>query len=72
MGKALYATLCAISRQGLFLLPALFVFTRVFEGGLLGIQISLPVADLLSFAMTVPLAARVLRELGSREAAFRD
>jgi putative MATE family efflux protein len=60
MGKAFYASLCAISRQGLFLLPALFIFTRLGNLGLLGIQISLPVADILGFILAIPVAAAVL------------
>jgi Na+-driven multidrug efflux pump len=63
MGKAFYASLCAVSRQGLFLLPALFIFTRITSLGLLGIQLSLPVADILGFILAVPIAALVLRQL---------
>jgi putative MATE family efflux protein len=61
IGKSLEASLFAMSRQGLFLLPALFILTPFL--GLLGVQLSLPVADILSFFLAIPLAARVLREM---------
>jgi putative MATE family efflux protein len=61
IGKALYASLVAISRQGLFLVPCLFVFNRILGLGLPGIQISLPVAEILGFILATPLAAVVLK-----------
>jgi Na+-driven multidrug efflux pump len=63
IGKALYASVVAVSRQGLFLIPCLFVFNRLLGLGLLGIQISLPVAEILGFTLATPLAAIVLRDM---------
>jgi putative MATE family efflux protein len=62
-GKSLSASILAVSRQGLFLLPLLFALSRAL--GLLGIQISQPVADVVTFAMSVPLNVRFMREMGS-------
>jgi putative MATE family efflux protein len=62
MGKAVEASLLAISRQGLFLLPALLILTPLL--GLLGIQLSLPVSDLSSFIFAIPLTGKVLRRMG--------
>ena len=59
MGKSLQASLLALARQGLFLLPALCIFTPIL--GLPGIQMSLPVSDILAFCFSIPLTARVLR-----------
>lgn len=61
MGLAGKASLMAASRQGLFLIPAVLVLPRVF--GLFGVQMSQPVADVLSFVLALPLALGVLREL---------
>jgi putative MATE family efflux protein len=63
MGKALYASIIAVSRQGLFLIPALFIFTRLLPLGLFGIQLSLPVAEILGFCIAAPMAAAVFRRL---------
>jgi Na+-driven multidrug efflux pump len=63
MGKAVYASIIAVSRQGFFLLPALFIFSRVFNLGLLGIQISLPVADFLGFILSIPITTVVMRQM---------
>lgn len=61
MGLAGKASLMAAARQGLFLIPAVLVLPRVM--GLLGVQLSQPVADVLSFVLALPLALGVLREL---------
>ncbi len=65
MGMAGKATLLAASRQGLFFIPTVFILERCF--GLLGVQMSQTVADLLSFILAVPLTLSVLRELKRRE-----
>jgi putative MATE family efflux protein len=61
MGKALEASLISASRQGLFLLPALFIMSPLL--GLLGIQLSTPAADLAAFIFSIPLMVRVLRSM---------
>ncbi|MEG0742452.1 MAG: MATE family efflux transporter [Clostridia bacterium] len=61
MGMAGKATLLAISRSGIFFIPAVFILERCF--GLLGVQMSQCVADLLSFILAVPLTLPVLKEL---------
>jgi Na+-driven multidrug efflux pump len=66
MGRALQASLIATSRQGLFLIPCLLILSPFF--GLLGIQISTPVSDLLSLAVVVPIMVRVLRDLSVPDA----
>jgi putative MATE family efflux protein len=61
IGRAKEASLLAVSRQGLFLYPALLALVPVY--GLLGIQLATPVADLMSFLLAIPLLIRVLRSL---------
>lgn len=61
IGYGFRASLVAMGRQGLFLIPALLVFPRLF--GVLGVQIAQPVADGLSFLLATFIVVRVLREL---------
>jgi putative MATE family efflux protein len=63
IGKPLEASLLAMSRQGLFLVPFLYILTPLF--GLLGIQFCQPASDLAAFFFAIPIAVRVLR--GMRE-----
>ncbi|WP_010257500.1 MATE family efflux transporter [Treponema primitia] len=60
MGKARIASLLALSRQGLFLLPFLLIFPALF--GLLGIQLSQPASDIASFFFTIPFVVKILRK----------
>jgi putative MATE family efflux protein len=59
IGKAVEASLLAMSRQTLFLLPALFIMGPLL--GLLGIQLSQPAADLASVIFAVPVTMSVLK-----------
>ncbi len=61
IGKAKEATLVSISRQGLFFIPSILILPRVF--GLLGVQISQPVSDLLSFVVALIVGRKVLQEI---------
>lgn len=61
IGKAVPATLVAMSRQFIFFLPSLFLLGALF--GLTGVEIAQPVADVLSIALTIPLTVRVLRRM---------
>jgi putative MATE family efflux protein len=61
MGKSLYASILALARQGLFLLPFLFIFTPIW--GLLGIQLTQPASNVVSYFFSIPLTVHVLRQL---------
>lgn len=61
MGIAGKASLLAISRQGLFLIPAVLILPRFF--GLLGVQMSQTVSDFLALMLCIPLTLGVLKEL---------
>ncbi|MDR1509710.1 MAG: MATE family efflux transporter [Synergistaceae bacterium] len=63
IGKSFSASLLALARQGLFLLPCLFALTRVL--GLTGIQVSQPLADVATFALSIPLHVRLMNEMKS-------
>jgi putative MATE family efflux protein len=61
IGKAFKASLLALARQGLFLLPLLFLLKPLF--GLTGIFMSQPIADFLTFVLSIPLSISVFREM---------
>jgi putative MATE family efflux protein len=65
MGKALEASIVALSRQGLFLIPSLFILTPVF--GLFGIQLATPVANLLGLIIVIPILIKILKHLSSQD-----
>ena len=61
MGKALEASIVASARQGIFLIPSLFIFGPLF--GLLGIQLCTPIADMMSLIIAIPITIRIIRIL---------
>lgn len=61
IGRAGPATLLATARQGLFLLPILFLLTPRF--GVLGIQMAQPLADFATLLLSIPLGLKVLGEM---------
>ena len=66
IGYGVRSTIISTARQGIFLIPALLIFPRVF--GLLGIQISQPVADICTLALCIAMMNGILRQLKAREA----
>lgn len=65
IGKGMQASIIAISRQGLFFLPAILILPGML--GIAGVQLSQPVADVLAFSITIPMGISILRELKSRQ-----
>ena len=65
IGYGVRATIISISRQGLFLIPALIVLPRLY--GLFGIQIAQPVSDVFSFVLTLVLCRVILKEFAKLE-----
>jgi Na+-driven multidrug efflux pump len=61
MGRVVSATALAVSRQGLMFIPAVLLLPLSL--GLTGVQLAQPVADLLAFALAVPITIKVLKEL---------
>ncbi|QAT50648.1 MATE family efflux transporter [Caproiciproducens sp. NJN-50] len=61
IGKAKQATWLAVLRQGLCFLPAIVVLPRFF--GILGVQISQPVADCFTFVIALFITSPFLRDL---------
>jgi putative MATE family efflux protein len=63
MGKALEASIVALSRQGLFLLPSIFILGPLL--GLDGIQLSRPVSEIASLVVVIPILIRTLKILSA-------
>ena len=67
IGKAGRATFLAGCRQGVFFIPLILTLPRMF--GLLGIEICQPIADVLTFVVTVPFLFPFLHQLVKMEEA---
>ena len=63
MGKALEASVVALSRQGLFLLPSIFILGPIL--GLNGIQLARPVSEIASLVVVIPILIRTLKILSA-------
>ena len=65
IGKPLKASITAAARSGIFFVPAILILPQFL--GLLGVQMSQAVADVLSLFLTIPLVVSVLREMKLQE-----
>lgn len=65
IGKTFVSSFVGMSRQGLFLIPALMILPPMF--GFFGVQLGQPVADVCAFLVTIPLQHKILREMGAAE-----
>lgn len=61
IGYSFRATLTAISKQGLFFVPAILILPKLF--GVTGLQLAQPVADALTFVLTYVIIKMVVKEL---------
>lgn len=61
VGKAAIATPLALCRQGIFLIPMLLTLPAMY--GITGMQLAQPVADVLTFLVTLPFLLCFLRRL---------
>ena len=66
IGKSVRASFLAMARQGIFFVPAVLILPRLL--GLLGLQISQPVADVVTFAASIPLQLKTFREMDAERA----
>ena len=67
IGKVTQASILSVARQGLFFLPLILLLPMAL--GLLGVQFCQPIADVLTFAIAIPLVLPTLRFLRMGEAA---
>lgn len=61
IGYGFRASIVAMGRQGICLIPALLILPPLF--GLLGLQLAQPVADMLTFVLASVIVAGILKEL---------
>mgnify|MGYP001328337377 CR=1 FL=1 len=66
VGKAGRATFLACCRQGVFFIPLILILPRTF--GLVGVEICQPIADVLTFFISLPFLLAFLRQLEQMEA----
>ena len=62
VGKAGRATFLACCRQGVFFIPLILLLPRTH--GLVGVEICQPIADVLTFLVSVPFLLAFLNQLG--------
>ena len=58
------ATVLALARQGIFYIPAIIILPRLFAQT--GIAVAQPVADILSFILTIFLVMPTLKKLKAK------
>ncbi|WP_295579849.1 MATE family efflux transporter [uncultured Oscillibacter sp.] len=63
IGRTVPATFVAMARQGIFFVPLVWLLSAAF--GMLGLQMTQAVSDLLTLACAIPIQLRVLRELAA-------
>ena len=64
-GKVVSASFLGMARQGIILIPMVFILSHFF--GVAGIQAAQPVVDLISFIFCCFLQIRLLRNMGRPE-----
>lgn len=62
IGKTIGASVLALSRQGLWLIPAVLILPSIL--GINGAVAAQPAADILSFVLTIPITISSLRKMG--------
>ena len=61
IGKGVKASITASARSGIFFIPLILILPRIF--GILGVEMTQAVADILSVSVSIPLAAMELRKM---------
>ena len=61
IGKAIPASFLAMARQGLFFIPAVLILPHFL--GILGVELSQAVADVIAIAFAIPIQLKILREM---------
>ncbi|RKJ64530.1 MATE family efflux transporter [Roseburia sp. 1XD42-69] len=62
VGKSGISTFLAACRQGVFFLPAIFLFPKFF--GIIGIELAQPIADVATFFVCVPFYIHFYKKMG--------
>lgn len=64
IGRSWRATLLSCARQGIFFLPLIWTLPRIW--GIFGVQISQPIADVLTAIFSIPFGYTFLKELDGK------
>lgn len=64
-GKSAQATFLSVCRQGIFFVPLIMVLPHLF--GLVGVEITQSVSDVLTFFVSIPFAVRFFKKLRQEE-----
>ena len=67
IGRVVGATLLAIARQGLMFIPVVLILPHLFTNSIWGVYLAQPTADLFAFALAVPLAVKMYKELNQTQ-----
>ncbi len=70
LGKGIPAFILSLSRQGIFLIPAIVILPKIFE--LNGVIFSQTVADFFTIIVTVILAIKITRKIKTEEKTLKD
>lgn len=62
--RTVSATLLAMSRQGIFFLPAIIIAPRIW--GLAGLEATMTIADACTFLLALPMAINIIKEMSWR------
>ena len=65
IGKYVKASILAMARQGLCFVPMILILPNLF--GITGIQLSQPIADTITFIISIPMVITTLREMKNIE-----
>lgn len=63
--RTLPATILAMSRQGIFFIPAILIVPHIW--GIRGLETTMAIADICTFILALPFAIGILRELTAKE-----
>lgn len=61
IGKYVKASILAIARQGLCFMPMILILPKIF--GITGVQMSQPIADMLTLLISIPMGIMTLKEM---------
>ena len=70
IGKMWRASILGFARQGIFLIPLVLILPPLI--GLWGIQIAQPLADIIAFAISIPMTVGVLKSMNEGKRAQRE
>lgn len=65
IGRVVGGTVLAMARNGLFFIPAVLILPKLLPEAIWGVYLAQPMADVCAFALSLPLAIKMYKELKS-------